>query len=166
MLPIEAPTMTPSPFRTSPGDVWAELYLTALPTAVARARRFTEVTLHRWRLAACCDAVSLVASELLTNSVRATGPDTMPQTLDKLDDLDLAVVAVRLRSTPSSLFVEVWDSDPEPPMLTEADALDESGRGLTLVAALTTTWGHYACEGTTPGKVVWAEIARSADWAP
>jgi hypothetical protein len=44
-------------------------------------------------------------------------------------------------------------------MLTHANALDEGGRGLALVATLARAWDYYTCDATTAGKVVWAEIA-------
>jgi hypothetical protein len=75
----------------------------------------------------------------------------------RLTALSDTVVLVRL--TPAGLFVEVWDGDPRPPVLTRADALDEGGQGLALVAALAKAWDHYPCDKATTGKVIWAEIA-------
>jgi len=59
---------------------------------------------------------------------------------------------------PGSLFVEVWDRDPSPPVPGSPGDFDESGRGLTLVTALTEMWGAYPADTTAGGKVVWAEI--------
>jgi anti-sigma regulatory factor (Ser/Thr protein kinase) len=153
--PIQAPAMRPSPFRSPAGGSWADLYMLAEPSAVPQARRFADAYLRRRRLTALCEPVMLVASELVTNAVRHTG--TPPNSLIEPDDLDQAIVALRMRLTPVSLFVEVWDRDPRPPILTHAEALDEGGRGLALVATLARTWDHYACD-TSAGKVVWAEI--------
>lgn len=58
----------------------------------------------------------------------------------------------------STLRIEVSDTraDRLPlPQLPEEDA--ESGRGLTIVEALTVAWGFN--EGPTPRKTVWAEVA-------
>jgi anti-sigma regulatory factor (Ser/Thr protein kinase) len=141
--------MRPSPFRSPAGGIWTDLYITAEAGAVPRARRFAEAYLRRRRLTALSDTVTLVASELVTNAVRATNQA----------DLGRPIVAMRLRLTPASLFVEVWDRVPDPPVLARADALDIGGRGLALVAALAKTWDHYPCDEGIAGKVVWAEIA-------
>jgi anti-sigma regulatory factor (Ser/Thr protein kinase) len=154
--PIQAPAMRPSPFRSPAGGIWADLYMIAEPGAVAQARRFAAAYLRRRRLTALAETVTLAASELVTNAVRHTG--TPPSPLIEPDDLDQAIVALRIRLTPAGLFVEVWDRDPRPPILTHADALDEGGRGLALVAALARMWDYYPCAAATAGKVVWAEI--------
>jgi anti-sigma regulatory factor (Ser/Thr protein kinase) len=154
--PIQAPAMRPSPFRSPAGGIWADLYMLAEPGAVPQARRFADAYLRRRRLTELSETVTLVASELVTNAVRHTR--TSPSSLIESDDLDQAIVAMRIRLTPAGLFVEVWDRDPRPPILTHATALDEGGRGLALVAALARTWHHYTCDTTTGGKVVWAEI--------
>jgi hypothetical protein len=52
----------------------------------------------------------------------------------------------------------VWDRDPNPPVLGDPGDLDEGGRGLVLVTALTTEWGAYPADAAAGGKVVWAEI--------
>jgi hypothetical protein len=148
--------MKPSPFRSPAGGIWSDLFMIAEPSAVSQARRFTEAYLRRRRLTALTDTVTLVASELVTNAVRAT--TTPPCPSPQPDDADPAVVGLRLRLSPASLFVEVWDGDPRPPVLTRAGAFDEGGRGLALVDAFTRAWDHYPCAGATPGKVVWAEI--------
>jgi hypothetical protein len=67
---------------------------------------------------------------------------------------------LRLVLTPSALRIEVADSgagapEPQPPSTT-----GESGRGVHLVAALTTAWGMEVIEGE--GKLVWAELPRPA----
>ena len=158
MLPIEVPTMTPPPFRSSPGGAWADLYLIAEPSAVTQARRFTVTQLHRWRLMPLSETVTLVTSELVTNAVRVTCSPSVCL-IESGGHEQPAVVAVRLRRTPASLFVEVWDRNPRPPVLTHGGTFDEGGRGLPLVAAFTKAWDHYRCEGRGTGKVVWAEIA-------
>lgn len=159
----ETPTMMPSPFRARPGHVSAQLPLVALPTAARCARLFVSDQLRRWHLHELDDTATLVACELVTNAVAATGTLEMPATYAVLHDLDLAVMAMRLLLTPGSLFVEVWDRDPNPPIPGNAGDFDENGRGLTLVTALTKTWGAYPTDTTAGGKVVWAEINIPAE---
>jgi hypothetical protein len=147
-----------SPFPSLPGRVSAELPLVALPTAPRCARLFVGDRLRRWNLAHLNDTTMLIACELVTNAVAATGTVEMPASYAALHDLDLAMVAMRLLHTPESLFVEVWDRDPNPPIPGTPGLLDESGRGLTLLAALSKTWGAYLTQAPAAGKVVWAAI--------
>lgn len=89
------------------------------------------------------DEALLVASELVTNAVRATG-----------------LVAVQLRVAGPSLYVEVWDNMPGVPEVKCLEADAEGGRGLHLVEALATRWG--VCHPQSGGKVVWAELSLPA----
>ncbi|HEX6468596.1 MAG TPA: ATP-binding protein [Streptosporangiaceae bacterium] len=156
LLPTYAP-MKSSPFRSPAGGIWSDLYMIAESSAVSQARRFTEAYLRRRRLTPLTDTATLVTSELVTNAVRATG--TLPSPPVDAGGAGQAVVGLRLRLSPAGLFVEVWDRDPRPPVLAQAGAFDEGGRGLALVDAFSKAWDHYPCAGTTPGKVVWAEIS-------
>ena len=56
--------------------------------------------------------------------------------------------------------VEVFDLDSRPPALMGVDADSTSGRGLHLVAGVTSQWGWQTAENEEgiSGKVVWAEI--------
>lgn len=138
-----------------PEAVSDELELAALPSAVSLTRRFIEAHLRKCHLEEMTDTTSLVASELVTNAIKATGLTETPADYARLHDLKLARVIARLRLSATSLFIDTWDGDPHPPVPGHPDDLDEDGRGLMLVTALTTAWGHYPSAG---GKVVWAEI--------
>ena len=85
------------------------------------------------------DAV-LLASELVNNAVTHTG---RPRQL-------------RLRRLVDRLVVEVADADPRPPYRLAQDDTAEGGRGLLILAALSSAWG-VRFDGT--GKVVWCEVA-------
>lgn len=66
-------------------------------------------------------------------------------------------ITLRLLATGASLVIEAWDQSPLDLDPRQADGDDECGRGLTVVAALSTRWG---CERTSHRhKVVWAELA-------
>ncbi|MFI8963923.1 ATP-binding protein [Streptomyces sp. NPDC053493] len=108
--------------------------LLAWPKAVAEVRRMVEG-----------DDVRLCVSELLTNVIRHVGEGT-PVTVR------VAVAqAGRLR-------VAVTDPDPRVwPVLREAPAGAESGRGLALVEAVAARWG---VEQGPYGKTVWCELRR------
>ncbi len=103
--------------------------------------------------------IELPVSELVTNAVNATAGQQQ------------AAIRLQLSSDSASVLVEVWDADPEPPApkdLTEdgtPDLQEEGGRGLFLVAALSSRWDWYRTR-EPPGKVVWCELeARSAQQA-
>jgi len=66
---------------------------------------------------------------------------------------------IRVDATPHAggVRIEVRDSSPVPlPPTCHRDAEDETGRGLTVVAALAESWGW---QPETYGKVVWCELA-------
>jgi hypothetical protein len=92
----------------------------------------------------------ILVSELMTNARAASVIGGLPS------------IALRLLADPGFLMIEAWDQSPydlEPfstePFSTQDDA--ESGRGLMIVAALSTRWGSRRTAGDY--KVVWAELA-------
>jgi anti-sigma regulatory factor (Ser/Thr protein kinase) len=108
--------------------------------SVPSARRFTAWSLTYWGLADWerADDVLLCVSELATNALVHGVPPGRGFLL-------------RIRYDGDVLRVEVHDSGPGVPRI--ADAADEGGRGLLLVAALSDKWGVAERE---LGKVVWA----------
>ncbi len=145
------------PARTQSAAYWplsTRLPLGALPTAVPCARMYTRVVLDEWGLASAADAVGLVVSELVTNSVRAcTGPDGRP----RYDGDILPVVHLRLASDHANVLVEVWDTVQHAPVARRAGPDEEGGRGIALVQALSDRWDWATVPGW-PGKVVWAVL--------
>jgi anti-sigma regulatory factor (Ser/Thr protein kinase) len=106
-----------------------------------KARRFVTSALDRWGLPDLETDTSLIVSELVTNALLHAD----------------SAVRVTLKRSRHRLRVEVWDGSvdrvPEPQLPT---GLDEHGRGLLLVSALSRAWG---VEPTLDGKIVWAEVA-------
>lgn len=118
------------------------------------ARAFVTATLADWRLLAILDDAVLCVSELVGNAVQhavqtVTGP---------VDDW---CVSLGLRCWPSTLLVEVGDSDPRLPCSEDQpEDLACDGRGLQIVRALTDRlWWERAAPG---GKIVYArfDLAR------
>jgi hypothetical protein len=131
----------------------AKLTLTAAATAVGCSRAFIRCTLSRWRLGHVVDSAELVASELVTNSIKAVGATgIIPQ---HAPGGEIQAIQVRLVLA-GSLFVGVWDSDVNTPVLREPDLDAESGRGLFLIDAVSKRWGVHRLE--SGGKVVWSEL--------
>jgi len=120
--------------------------LEAHPASSATARRFVEETLRRWDCDEVLEAVKLLVSELVTNSIVHGG--------------SAAEVAVLLRA--DALRIEVSDHGGGVPAPRDADDDDTSGRGLAMVEALSSAWGVVA---TGVGKTVWFEVPRP-DRAP
>ena len=95
------------------------------------------------------DDAALVVTELVTNALLHGGPS----------------VRLRVRSDASAVRVEVEDDGDELPVAVRQSAGAMTGRGLSLVAAVSRTWG---VEPASPaGKVVWAELAPGGEdaWA-
>jgi len=130
--------------------------LGALLTAPACARAHVRTTLADWRMTAFADAAELVASELVTNAVRAS---TDERGNPRYHHGQMAVVHVRLLADRDRLLLEVWDMCPLPPAIVCAAADAEQGRGLQLVDALAHRWDWNTGPGW-PGKCVWAELRR------
>jgi anti-sigma regulatory factor (Ser/Thr protein kinase) len=116
--------------------------LVAAPAAVPGARRHARHVLWAWGLGRLVDPAELVVSELVTHAIRATLAMAEP-----------LPVRLWLAADPARAAIGVWDSSPDPPRPARAADVDESGRGLFLVEALSASWDWYPQEG---GKVVHA----------
>jgi anti-sigma regulatory factor (Ser/Thr protein kinase) len=113
---------------------------------VAQAREEITRRLTAWGLDDIAFTTELVVSELVTNAVRyAGGP-----------------IGLRLIRE-DVLICEVTDPSNTQPRLRRASYTDEGGRGLFLVAQLTTRWG---CRYGQTGKTIWAEQPLTAQKSP
>jgi len=114
-------TTTQQPLTTS-------LVLAALPTAPSCARLHVGAVLREWGLRELVEAAELVVSELVTNAVQAvTDPAAKLGNARRWNGA--AVVRLRLVCDTSRVVIEVWDTNPQPPIVKEADLDSESGRG-------------------------------------
>jgi anti-sigma regulatory factor (Ser/Thr protein kinase) len=126
------------------------LLLPALPQSAGRAREYTRGVLTTWQLQAMSDTVELLVSELVTNSLRATG-----LTGECGDGGTASPVYLCLSMLADVLLIEVWDVSSRVPLKRQAADDDETGRGLMLVKALSKEWGCRML--ATGGKIVWCE---------
>jgi hypothetical protein len=116
------------------------------PESVRAARRLLAATLRAWgvddrdAVDSPCSNILLVASELSTNAIKS-----------KSKDFRLAITVHRHYAE-----VEVEDRDPTPVKPRRAGPHDSSGRGLSIVAALSTRWGQEL-HGDL-GKKVWSRV--------
>jgi anti-sigma regulatory factor (Ser/Thr protein kinase) len=109
------------------------------PRAAGQARRHVREQLRTWGLEDLTSTTELLASELVGNVVRhAKGP-----------------VSLRLLHG-AELICEVFDGSLTMPRIRRATDMDEGGRGLQLVTALSQRWGTRY---TPTGKCIWTEQA-------
>ena len=117
-----------------------EMVAETVPTSVARIRRFVTASCRDIAPGVEPDTVALLVSELATNAlVHGDGQ-----------------VRVRVLPTAGGVRVEVHDGSPVLPAKRDATLLDEGGRGVALVEALSSSWGSQV-DGA--GKTVWFEVA-------
>lgn len=132
----------------------SSLALGALLSAVPCARLHARAVLTEWGLRDLADAAELAVSEIVTNAVKAsTDSDGQP----RYGEGGLSVVILRLSTDRARILIEVWDDNPEAPAAEQSGPDDETGRGLTLVEAVSDHWSWHTVPGR-PGKVVWAEL--------
>jgi anti-sigma regulatory factor (Ser/Thr protein kinase) len=139
-LPVVA-----DPHETAAGP--CELVLNPGAESVQAGRQFTAATLRDWQLDDLAEEAVIVASELITNAIRhgtrcSVSPAIAP------------TVQLAWHRQADRILCVVTDSSDSPPVLEEADATSESGRGLQVVHALTAAWG-WAMLGACQ-KAVWA----------
>ena len=121
--------------------------LTAGPAAAGEARRQVRAAIWAWDIPVDPDVAVLLASELVTNAITHEAGTT----------ITLAITCSRDR-----LRVDVHDTSRSMPVLVEASAEAETGRGLMLVATLSDEWGCYS---TPAGKAVYFTLAFHPDRA-
>ncbi|MET4641062.1 SpoIIE family protein phosphatase [Streptomyces sp. NBC_01724] len=110
--------------------------------AAPRARAFATGVLTSWRFPVeLCDLGVLAASELVANSLQHGIPP----------------MRLGLRRTDRRLIIEVTDGDDHLPRRRRAEPADESGRGISIVATIASSWGSRRTPGG--GKAVWCEFA-------
>jgi anti-sigma regulatory factor (Ser/Thr protein kinase) len=104
------------------------LRLAAGPTAPAEARRQVQAAIRAWDVPVDPDVASLLTSELVTNAIRHEPGRT---------------ITVGITCSQAELRVDVHDTSRRLPVLMDAPADAEAGRGLMLVATLAADWGVY-----------------------
>jgi anti-sigma regulatory factor (Ser/Thr protein kinase) len=113
------------------------------PTAPRAARDLVSRSLLEWRLSQQIPDACLVVSELITNAMIHAGTD-----------IDLTLAEHR-----RSVRIAVRDHSHDLPVEQHGRS-EEHGRGLAIVAELSSTWG--VLPHADGGKVVWAVIDAAA----
>jgi anti-sigma regulatory factor (Ser/Thr protein kinase) len=150
MTATRTPAVPPHPDHPQPGPaswpLYAALELGALPTTPGCGRAWTRQIAWEWGLVRLAASAELIASELLTNAVRASS------------GLERPAIRLALLSDRARLVILVRDYHPAAPVPRHAGEDDESGRGLMLVEGISDRFGWYRPADGTPGKVVWAVL--------
>jgi anti-sigma regulatory factor (Ser/Thr protein kinase) len=121
--------------------------LTAGPAAAAEARSQVRAAIHAWHVPIDPHVAVLLTSELVTNAIR-----------HEADDNDAILLIITWAD--DQMRVEVHDTSRFEPLLLDAPLDAETGRGLMLVASLSTEWGFRK---TTAGKAVYFTLAPQDD---
>ncbi|TNH28645.1 ATP-binding protein [Micromonospora orduensis] len=141
--PVLGTALLDHPSRRTPSDPRrAHLCLPADPQSPAAARKLVARHCRTWGMETVVDRAMVVTSELISNAV-----------LHARTDIDITVTAME-----KALRISVRDRAADAPHAaapTAASQVSEGGRGLPIIAALTTRWGFFAFGD---GKTVWAVI--------
>jgi anti-sigma regulatory factor (Ser/Thr protein kinase) len=119
--------------------------LPAQPAAAAEARNAVRAAIHAWDVPVDFEVAVLLTSELVTNALRHGAGRTIM--------LTITCICGQLR-------VDVHDTSRSLPVVIDAPADAEAGRGLMLVASLSTDWGVHR---TRTGKAVYFTLAFQAE---
>ncbi|GAA3494789.1 ATP-binding protein [Streptomyces prasinosporus] len=142
-----APYGGPHPMPDTTGAPSAALRVACSRQGLAHARSFTRDTLRLWSLDHRCEDAALVITELATNAVTHAAPRCA----------GAPDVRLGFRLERAHLLLTVSDPDDRPPVPGAGSALEEHGRGLCIVDALSEAWGWTPTPPT--GKTVWARLS-------
>ena len=117
------------------------------PRAPRQARSFVTDILHQWHLDDLVDPAILIVSELATNAVVHAGSG----------------FTVSLNHDGSVVRLAVGDGAAAVPQRAPGGTQAPRGRGIPIVEAVASRWGHFALDR---GKLVWAELAGDALQTP
>ena len=157
--PIEIPSgMPPAPRRPRmmrmPADWWDSPSAVGCPLSrgehsARAARRLTRNTLRDWGLASLAEDAETIVGEFVANAVTHAAACVEQPRKQAAENLGLRLV----RRT-GEVICAVLDPSDAAPVLKAPATVEESGRGLQMVDALSDVWGWSPVAGR--GKAVWA----------
>jgi len=119
--------------------------LPRVPSAAAEARDQVREAIRAWKIPVDPDIAILLTSDLVTNAITHG---------------DGTTVTLAIRCSRGHLRVDVYDSPRSLPLPADQPADAKAGRGLILVATLSTEWGSFR---TPAGKAVYFTLAFQPD---
>jgi Histidine kinase-like ATPase domain len=153
-----SPTMPPVPRRPRmmrmPADWWDSPSAVGCPLSrglqsARAARRLTRSTLRDWGLDFLAEDAEAIVGEFVANAVThasASGEQARKPAAENL--------GLRLVRRTGEVICAVLDPSDSAPVLKAPATVEESGRGLQMVDALSDVWGWSPVAGR--GKAVWA----------
>jgi anti-sigma regulatory factor (Ser/Thr protein kinase) len=124
-------------------DITRSTHLPPDPTSAGAARRFVTTALQDLGEAELVELAELLVSELVTNAVLHAG----------------TAITLEVRKTGDGVRVGVIDASRRGLRQRDYSEVATTGRGLTLVEALASSWG---AEPSASGKTVWFELRDEA----
>jgi len=123
------------------------------PQSARAARRLTRSTLRDWGLAFLAEDAEAIVGEFVANAVtHAAAVAAVPAPRRQLPD----GLGLRLLRRNGEVICAVLDPSDSAPVLKAPATVEESGRGLQMVDALSDVWGWSPVAGR--GKAVWAVL--------
>jgi anti-sigma regulatory factor (Ser/Thr protein kinase) len=123
--------------------------LTRGPQSARAARRLTRATLREWGLGTLAEDAETIVGEFVANAVTHAADVVAAGRRVDPDNLGL-----RLLRRTGEVICAVLDPSDVAPVLKSTGSIEESGRGLQMVDALSDVWGWSPVAGR--GKAVWA----------
>ena len=115
--------------------------LTREPAAAAAARSQVRGAIREWKVPVDHDIAVLLTSDLVTNAITHGDGET---------------VTLAIRCSREQLRIDVYDKSRSLPVGASGPADADTGRGLILVASLSTEWGSFR---TPAGKAMYFALA-------
>jgi hypothetical protein len=124
------------------------LRLTRVPTAAAEARSHVRAVIRAWQVPVDPDIAILLTSDLVTHAITHGDGETF---------------TLAIRCSRGRLRIDVYHTSRSLPVAVDEPAGTETGRGLVLVAALSTNWGSFR---TPAGKAAYFTLAFQPQLPP
>jgi len=118
------------------------------PQSARAARRLTRNTLRDWGLSTLAEDAETIVGEFVANAVTHAA-EAAPDRRPPAENLGL-----RLLHRSGEVICAVLDPSDAAPVLRKPASVEEAGRGLQMVDALSDVWGWSPLAGR--GKAVWA----------
>jgi len=119
--------------------------LTRKPAAAAEARSQVRVSIRDWKVPVDPDIAILLTSDLVTNAIMHGDGESL---------------TLAIRCSRAHLRIDVYDQSRSLPLGMDEPADTDAGRGLVLVAVLSTEWGSFR---TPAGKAMYFTLAFPPD---
>lgn len=122
------------------------------PQSARTARRLTRNTLRGWGLSCLAEDAETIVGEFVANAVTHAAENGAGRGAGRMDSAD--ELGLRLLRRTGEVICAVLDPSDTAPVLKSPDGIEEAGRGLQMVEALSDVWGWSPVAGR--GKAVWA----------